>query len=87
MSCRCGCGGCAQKMGFTTAHYERWRRQGRPEELPPAGARRRWRIEDYADLTRSLGESLYSAAERMGISERTAWRYEAALRDGQDVAA
>ena len=38
------------------------------------------RLADYADLRRD-GELLEVAAARIGISERTAWRYEAELRD------
>jgi hypothetical protein len=39
------------------------------------------RIEDYAELTREQYYTLPNAAARMGISERTAWRYEARLRE------
>ena len=38
------------------------------------------RLTDYAWLTRGCGESLSVAAARIGVSERTAWRYEAELR-------
>src|SRR5271166_2150819 len=36
------------------------------------------RVQDYAWLRRS-GETLAVAASRVGVSERTAWRYEAEL--------
>ena len=36
------------------------------------------RMEDYADLRR-FGESVAVAASRVGVSERTGWRYEAQL--------
>ena len=37
------------------------------------------RVQDYAWLRKS-GETLPVAASRIGVSERTAWRYEAELR-------
>jgi hypothetical protein len=46
--------------------------------LPPQ-TRFEARLEDYCDL-RSWGLTRRQAAERMGISLRTAERYEAALR-------
>lgn len=39
--------------------------------IGPAGGR----IEDFAEL-RSLGRSVVEAADRVGVSERTGWRYE-----------
>ena len=38
------------------------------------------RMTDYEWLTRQCGELLPAAAARIGISERTAWRYEKQLR-------
>lgn len=37
------------------------------------------RVTDYAEL-RAYGELLDVAARRLGVSARTAWRYEARLR-------
>ena len=37
------------------------------------------RLADYEWLTRECGETPTVAAARIGISERTAWRYEAEL--------
>ena len=64
---------------------ERWRYHGRPASGPPpsrqqVGGPRYGRIEDYAEL-RAWGETLEHAAERLGVTARTAQRYEAALRD------
>jgi hypothetical protein len=39
------------------------------------------RLADYDWLTRGCGESLPVAAARIGVSERTAWRYEAEIRE------
>ena len=44
------------------------------------------RVADYADLRRD-GELLEVAASRIGVSERTAWRYEAGLKDAAGSAA
>ena len=44
------------------------------------------RVADYAWLRRS-GELLTVAAARVGVSERTAWRYEAQLKDAAEEAA
>lgn len=63
------CGGC----------YDRWRKRGFPAEGPPAVSARAARLEDYGDL-RSFGLSPEAAARRLGVSARTAWRYEAELR-------
>lgn len=49
--------------------------------------RRAGRLEDYAELRTSERLSVVHAAERMRISERTAWRYEAALKQAADTAA
>lgn len=81
--------------GWCSACYQRWKRAGRPAEGPPppmtreesrqlgiaacranAAAKR----EDYAEL-RSWGDSCEQAAARVGVSERTVWRYERILRE------
>lgn len=74
--------------------YVRWDRAGRPDTGPPppqgteaarAAAReantaaRRGRIEDYQDL-RSWGLTREAAAQRLGVTVRTAWDYEASLK-------
>lgn len=48
-------------------------------ELPPPQTRFEARLEDYSDL-RSWGLTRRQAAARMGVTLRTADRYEAALR-------
>jgi transposase len=40
------------------------------------------RREDYRWLRAELGLSVRQAAERLGVSVRTAWRYEAARKKG-----
>jgi hypothetical protein len=40
------------------------------------------RLADYAEL-RGLGVPVPAAAARLGVSERTAWRYEAELKAGE----
>jgi len=82
----CGCEGRHKAHGWIVACYHRWQRAGKPEDGPPAVWRsKNGRLEDYAWLTRDQGLSLPHAAGRMGVCERTAWRYEAQLR--QRVAA
>ena len=91
--CRCDCGRAAYKLGLARTCYRRWVRWGRPEDVPQpyANGRREsrskaGRMEDYFEL-RSWGEDLGSAAVRAGISERTAWRYEAGRRQCQEAQA
>lgn len=74
------CGNTAPRGGFDWCIpcYNRWARAGRPDTGPPP--RRNGRYEEYAELTREQHYTLRNAAARMGISERTAWRYEARLR-------
>lgn len=43
-------------------------------------AERRARMEDYAELTREFDVPMPEAITRVGICERTAWRYEADIR-------
>jgi hypothetical protein len=84
--CRCGCGRPAapHRLGLAKACHERFRYHGRPETFgPPSGrgndGRRAEREEDYAEL-RSWDIPLEVAAGRVGVSVRTAERYEARLR-------
>lgn len=77
----CGCCGEPGRYyvnGWRQACGRRWVRAGRPAAGPPPPRWRRW--DEYAELTREMGHTLYQAADRMGISSRTAWRYEARLR-------
>ena len=77
------------------ACYQRWKRAGRPEGGPPEPLSRtecaararaayqeqaRGRREDYQEL-RSWDETREQAAARVGVTERTAWRYERTLRE------
>lgn len=92
---RCACCGREGKhhaRGWILTCYKRWLRAGKPEEGPPPplslpeigrmhSAAKAGRVEDYEWLTRDEGLTLYAAAERLGISSRTAWRYERALRE------
>jgi hypothetical protein len=84
-SIRCGCCGTLGRHwahGWVTACYDRWLRAGKPEGGPPPPWSRPYgRREDYAELTREQGFTLYQAAERLGVSSRTAWRYERLLRE------
>lgn len=63
--------------------YVRWAAAGYPDDGPPPPARP-WgrvlaaRLEDYA-WVRSWGTSIEDAAPRIGVSVRTAERYEAML--------
>jgi hypothetical protein len=40
------------------------------------------RLADFAEM-RGLGVAVPAAAARLGVSERTAWRYEAELKAGE----
>lgn len=86
--CRCGCGREPDHWGrgFTLSCYQRWIRAGRPEKFGPP----RWmwgqgvregRLEDYGWLRNEQRLPLAAAAERLGVCERTAWRYERSLRE------
>ena len=84
MRLECGHDGDHKAKGLCGTCYKRWDRWGRPAEVPPPhtrgpGRSRADRREDYAELL-SWGETRQQAARRLGISERTAWRYEAELR-------
>jgi hypothetical protein len=74
----CGNTGGHRGYGWCTACYFRWDRAGRPDAGPPP--RRNGRYEEYAELTRDQHYTLRNAAARMGVSTRTAERYEARLR-------
>ena len=52
----------------------------RDKTITEWGRTRADRVEDYAWLTRECGEPLPAAAARVGVCERTAWRYEKQLR-------
>lgn len=84
-TCRCGCRQPATQLGLAHACYERSRYHGQPGAIIAAIGRgndrlRPARLEDYAELRSEYRETLAAAAARVGISERTAWRYEAELR-------
>ena len=75
--CRCGCGrpAACRRCKLTRACYQRWRRHGWPDDVPPPRAARAGRIEDYLEL-RSQGLTRTQAAERLGVTRRTIERYE-----------
>lgn len=90
-ACRCGCGRPVARRGLSKACYDRWRYWGCPQEIPvPAhignDRRERDRLEDYAEI-RAQGYRVEHAAARIGVSERTAWRYETQLRNREQAAA
>lgn len=73
--------------GYCPACYKRWADHGYPAGGPPLQrtgtgpkAGRAGRIEDYAWLRLEQGYDAVSAAIRLGVTRRTAQRYEAALR-------
>src|SRR5581483_7161214 len=75
------CASCEQMAPLTCRGLcepcrDRHRKAGTVEEF---GYVKADRLADYEWLTRDCGETLYVAAARIGISERTAWRYEAEL--------
>lgn len=73
------------RRGYCPRCYERWRIHGFPEcGPPPLFAAVAGRRADYAEL-RSWRLTVAEAAARLGVSERTAWRYEAELRDAQSA--
>jgi hypothetical protein len=77
------CDSCGRKKehqahGWCKACWGRWERGGRPAAGPPPS--RYGRREEYFELTRDQNYTLKNAAARMGISPRTAQRFEARLR-------
>lgn len=92
----CACCGGEGRLGsgsWRESCYRRWLLAGRPDTGPPPLKRRTTtgghsvsptavagRIEDYTELTRDHGLTLYQAAERLHVSERTAFRYERRIR-------
>ncbi len=82
MTCR-RCSRCGHHArGLCRSCYDRWYRAGRPADVPgqsefrsgrPAMARR----EDYLWMRDEQGLTRPEAAARLGVCERTAWRYEA----------
>lgn len=76
---------CGWRGPYCRNCYHRWLYHGRPGDgptPPPAHATgpRDGRLEDYAEL-RSMDHSIAEAALRLGVTKRTAERYEAALRE------
>ncbi|WP_289009372.1 hypothetical protein [uncultured Thermomonospora sp.] len=65
--------------GLCRTCYTRWRRRAAlaAGRVPRIAAR----VQDYAEV-RSLGETRETACARLGISVRTAVRYEGLLRSG-----
>jgi hypothetical protein len=59
------------------ACHSRWLRADCPDTGPPPP--RNGRYEEYYELTREQHYTLANAAARMGICERTAYRYEARI--------
>jgi hypothetical protein len=89
--CVCGCNrpavarpGKPATRGFRYSCYRRWLAQGKPEELRPPRDWRRGRLESYAEL-RGWGQTIQQAADRLGVTYRTATRYEAELRGQRAV--
>ena len=76
--------------GWCPPCYRRWCDHGKPASGPPTprqgagGGPHPGRIEDYADL-RSWGLTLAEAALRLGVTKRTAQRYEARLASHQNA--
>jgi hypothetical protein len=75
---RCGYNKPHHARGWCHACWDRWDRAGQPPEGPPP--RRTGRYGEYFELTREHHYSLKNAAARMGVSERTAQRYETRLK-------
>jgi transcriptional regulator with XRE-family HTH domain len=67
--------------------YNRRLKAGTLDGFPPLGAAlpRLWRLEEYTEL-RARGVSIRKAAERLGVTDRTAARYEAHLKAPQAAA-
>lgn len=73
--------------GLCDPCYQQWRRDGRPDlgtwqphvQCSTSAESVAGRREDYAEL-RGFGLSVEDAAARLGVHERTGWRYERQLR-------
>lgn len=78
------------RAGYCRRCYSRWMDHGFPAGGPPAervqlvGSSSHGRVEDYAEL-RSWGRTRREAAARLGVTIRSALRYEARLRDAGDA--
>ena len=75
----------AERLGVTVRTVQRYEAALRGADdaaRTRSSAPRAARLEDYAEL-RSWGEPMENAAERLGVSFRTAQRYEAALREDE----
>lgn len=72
--------------GWCYRCYDRWIEAGRPDDGPPEATRSERELaarrEDYAWLRTELGLSRAQAAERIGVSDNTADRYEAWMKEG-----
>lgn len=75
------------RCGYCRRCYTRWMEHGFPAGGPPAervqmaGWRADGRVEDYAWLRECEGLTRQAAAARLGVTIRSALRYEARLRD------
>lgn len=75
----CGRQGKHVAHGFIQACYDRWDYAGKPiPRIPPPGPQ--GRRDDYEDLTRSSGVTMGDASTQVGVSTRTAWRYESLIK-------
>ena len=78
--------------GWCARCYGRWLNNGKPASGPPpprqgrGGGPHPGRVEDYAEL-RSWGLTREQAARRLGVTLRSALRYEAELRQREAAAA
>lgn len=91
-----GCTSGHYALGLCLAHYWRVKRHGDTDLAPKTGEHlarvnreRGWaRVEDYQWLREDVGMTREAAMQRLGICERTAYRYEKRLREaGNRVAA
>ena len=80
--CAC-CGELGQHGGrwLCRACHQRHRNAGTLNQHPVVGhpLPTLWRIESYAEL-RGRGLSVQEAAERLDVTHRTGWRYEARIK-------
>jgi hypothetical protein len=83
------CASCEQAgtnhgRGLCHSCYARHQHDGTLAQFPSFKAAR---AEDYAWLRTQCGTTISEAAHRVGVSTRTGWRYERALRATQTVPA